>query len=702
MKQINSAILLIFLLAPALHADIHISATCSQPDVQAAVDAASDGDTVTVPPGVSTWTTRVYINQKAVTVQGAGGVQTKIHDATDNFSNNHPFDINGVEGKPWRISGFSFTSAGLNTWDDYNIMINVRGTCKNWRVDHCTFTDVTSALETAGGSNTYGVIDHCYFVVPTSSSVDYPMVPTMMHIFSDNATAWTRPLALGTSQALYIEDCVFNYGDNINVRQLDNANAMHASNGGRYVFRHNYVKNTKFEQFGACTNGGRGGVSGEVYDNIFVYDLNYPCIGGFEGGTGVCFNNTATIGGSFWIPLILYDYRPCSGYGCLSPLNSPCDGSSPLDGNLAADPPAFGAHTGSNNAAALTCSTKTWTTNQWANYFVWNITDGSKGRVVSNTATAITVTLSSGTENDWDTGDVFKITNGWPCYDQAGLGPNQTLEPVYEWNNTINGANAGFTVNSGGCSVSNYQTAYFRPGRDYYADTQKPGYVPYTYPHPLTVSNDTVPPTAPAVVRDGTGSTDADYTINGTQLSANWDAGTDADSGIAGYHYCIGTTPGASDVSPWAPAGNVLGVTKTGLALSIGTTYYFSVKAEDGAGLQSSTTTSNGQYGLGICCPPPPEPEPAPAVNPAVKAYPNPMRFTGSNTMKFRIPGASGGEVSIYTVSGKLVRKISSATGTAAWDCRNEAGETVKHGLYIYKITGSSGDTATGKIAVTR
>ncbi len=68
-----------------------------------------------------------------------------------------------------------------------------------------------------------------------------------------------------------------------------------------------------------------------------------------------------------------------------------------------------GAHTGSNNASTLTDSSKTWTTNQYAGYKIYNITDGSSAVIVSNTSNTITATLSGGTQNDWDTADVYSI-----------------------------------------------------------------------------------------------------------------------------------------------------------------------------------------------------------------------------------------------------------------------------------------------------
>ncbi len=71
-----------------------------------------------------------------------------------------------------------------------------------------------------------------------------------------------------------------------------------------------------------------------------------------------------------------------------------------------------GTHTGSANAATLTDSGKSWTTNQWVGYFIKNVTDGSMGLITANTGTTITATLSGGTENDWDASDAYLIAQG--------------------------------------------------------------------------------------------------------------------------------------------------------------------------------------------------------------------------------------------------------------------------------------------------
>ena len=80
-----------------------------------------------------------------------------------------------------------------------------------------------------------------------------------------------------------------------------------------------------------------------------------------------------------------------------------------------------------------------------------------------------------------------------------------------------------------------------------------------------------------------------------TQFSANWDASTDNESGISGYQYAIGTSAGGTQTVNWTSLGNVTTVTKTGLTLSVGQTYFFSVQAVNGVGLTGSATNSNGQ-----------------------------------------------------------------------------------------------------------
>lgn len=79
-----------------------------------------------------------------------------------------------------------------------------------------------------------------------------------------------------------------------------------------------------------------------------------------------------------------------------------------------------GTHDGAADAAVLTDSGETWTTDEWVGYTIKNITDGSQALITANTATTITGVLYGGTDNDWDIGDTYHIAR--PLNGDAGQG----------------------------------------------------------------------------------------------------------------------------------------------------------------------------------------------------------------------------------------------------------------------------------------
>jgi MYXO-CTERM domain-containing protein len=90
----------------------------------------------------------------------------------------------------------------------------------------------------------------------------------------------------------------------------------------------------------------------------------------------------------------------------------------------------------------------------------------------------------------WDGNEVGGA--GYPCRDQIGRSddqwlwtaadphPPQALDPAYCWGNTYGGEDVEFFQH--GCPESQ---DHIQPDRDYYNGVPKPGYTPYTYPHPL-------------------------------------------------------------------------------------------------------------------------------------------------------------------------------------------------------------------------
>lgn len=101
-------------------------------------------------------------------------------------------------------------------------------------------------------------------------------------------------------------------------------------------------------------------------------------------------------------------------------------------------------------------------------------------------------------------------------------------------------------------------------------------------------------PSAVLTVNDGV-SADISSTTSTSTLEANWTTSTDPHSDVARYWYAIGTSPGSTNIQGWTDNFWNTSVSVNGLTLSTGTTYYFSVKAENGAGLFSTITSSNGQ-----------------------------------------------------------------------------------------------------------
>jgi hypothetical protein len=82
--------------------------------------------------------------------------------------------------------------------------------------------------------------------------------------------------------------------------------------------------------------------------------------------------------------------------------------------------------------------------------------------------------------------------------------------------------------------------------------------------------------------------------------------------------------------------------------------------------------------------------------------YPNPVNFSKAihNTLKFGyLPQNT--KIEIYDITGRLVQSINSLdSNIAEWNGKNEAGESVSMGLYIYLLTDGNGNKKTGKIGV--
>src|SRR6516225_3674151 len=64
----------------AVKANTASAATCNTNDVQAAINSASEGDTVMIPAGTCTWASGVTISGKGIILKGAGSGRIVAYD----------------------------------------------------------------------------------------------------------------------------------------------------------------------------------------------------------------------------------------------------------------------------------------------------------------------------------------------------------------------------------------------------------------------------------------------------------------------------------------------------------------------------------------------------------------------------------------------------------------------------------------------
>ena len=153
------------LLPKTVRAETRTAAALTPEAAWDAIKAAKDGDTVRLPAGTADWSkgwnTGRGAKMKAIIIQGAGMDKTIICDHRSRRGSVVPFELKGVEGKPFRVTGITFDGTG---WTDAGLwggFVSISGACKTFRIDHCKFKNACVMMSING--DTYGLIDHCCF-----------------------------------------------------------------------------------------------------------------------------------------------------------------------------------------------------------------------------------------------------------------------------------------------------------------------------------------------------------------------------------------------------------------------------------------------------------------------------------------------------------------------------------------------------------
>lgn len=85
---------------------------------------------------------------------------------------------------------------------------------------------------------------------------------------------------------------------------------------------------------------------------------------------------------------------------------------------------------------------------------------------------------------------------------------------------------------------------------------------------------------------------------------------------------------------------------------------------------------------------------------------PRPNPFRAEAQLSFALPSRQDVELSVYSVDGRLVRRLISGVagpgeGTATWDGRDDTGRRVGSGLYFVKLEADAG-VRHGKLVLLR
>lgn len=450
------------------------AASCSATNIQTAINAASDGDTVTVPSGNCSWTTSVTMpNTKGLILQGAGAGRTNI-----TMGGNQLILQTSAARRPVRITGFSFIKNSGTRWD-----VQITGTAPNWRIDHNTF----NAGNIAGGyqvrvgqddcnidSYTYGLIDNNNFTnrnFVTSIFMEWPRGTSDSVACGD--WVWSQPARRGTAQALYIEDNTFSDAPGAAASQV-----IDCRWGCMYVLRYNAISNPWISTHSGCTNQGRDPIWQEIYNNTFTQP-GTPYGGNqieMRSTSGVIFGNIASSPIRFAISI---DHERSYRSDCTGPYGGRADGTRPWDMNIsgqvawrAMGQPGWGPP----QATDMTNST-------FAGVFAWGNLNG--GNVVN-----LSVANNNGNTSTH-------------------------VKPRREYFNSADIPSGSLSARPASCTAS-------PEGRSIYRATDKHSsgvslyicsapntwtlhYEPYTYPHPLqgggAGGGGTVPPDSPTNLR---------------------------------------------------------------------------------------------------------------------------------------------------------------------------------------------------------
>lgn len=225
------------------------------------------------------------------------------------------------------------------------------------------------------------------------------------------------------------------------------------------------------------------------------------------------------------------------------------------------------------------------------NKWVW--VRGSSGVIANNTMDRADSPDGFSYANKSEIRLTLACPNAYPMQYQAGQSnpspENPPSHPLLIFGNTGAGASDGNFVTVGSSDTAGGSCAtpqnYIQVNRDYYLSNRW-GWTPYTYPHPLASGSPAPPPTGPTSdsTPPSTPSNLSATASSSSQINLSWGASTD-NVAVTGYQVerCQG-----SSCTNFAQVATPTGTSYNDTGLSASTTYQFRVRATDAAGNLSS------------------------------------------------------------------------------------------------------------------
>lgn len=260
-------------------------AACDTTTVQNQINAASNGDTVTITPAdcTATWNTVVTkSSSKYITLDFNGATITC---GTPCTSNNSPIlRVTTTSAGPDRVTGFNFISSNGSDALEVFMEVVTAANDERFRIDHCSFDGDAIGFHLQVSGPGYGLIDHCTFLWEGNNEV-------IQHegYGSGSHTGWTVDVTPGSLDALYVEDSTFT---NRITGAFQGGKTLSAY-GAKTVYRFNVLNCMQLDVHG--TAGSVGGRYWEHYHNTHNAQPNCNNVDKWHqirAGTGMIFNNT--------------------------------------------------------------------------------------------------------------------------------------------------------------------------------------------------------------------------------------------------------------------------------------------------------------------------------------------------------------------------------------------------------------------------